>query len=182
MRTLTALAALTIVAAAPAAMSQTPPPPPPLVQTQDAATPEAIVHSMYDVISGPAGSRNWDRMRALMAPNARFVAASIAKDGSIKTYNMGADDYVAHATPAFAKDGFYERGVVLRVTRYGHTAVVESPYESHHAVGDAPFARGINQFVLINDGTRWWVTEIIWEGESADNPLPPEADAALKAR
>ncbi len=181
MRTLAALAALATIAIAPTTMAQTPPPPPPLVQTQDVATPEAIVHSMYDVISGPAGGRNWDRMRALMAPYAHFVAAGVKPDGSVSIRDLTPDDYANLATPRLAKEGFFERGVMLRVTRYGHTAVVESPYESRHAPGEAPFARGINQFVLVNDGTRWWVTEIIWEGKSADNPLPPEADAALKA-
>ena len=35
-----------------------------------------------------------------------------------------------------------------------------------------PFARGINSFQLLNDGTRWWVVSIYWLGESADHPIP----------
>ncbi|HEY3813120.1 MAG TPA: hypothetical protein VGL66_07820 [Caulobacteraceae bacterium] len=150
---------------------------------KDVASPEAIVQAMYSVISGPAGqARNWDRMRTLMAPYAHFVAAGVKADGTVTVRDLTPDDYVNHATPVLEKEGFFERGVAMRVTRYGHTAVVESPYESRHAPGEAPFARGINQFVLVNDGRRWWVTQIIWEGESAGNPLPPDAEAALKAR
>ena len=178
MRTLTALACFAATALAASAMAQTPP----TVDPKDVATPEAAVQAMYDVISGPAGQvRNWDRMRGLMAPYAHFVAAGVKADGTVTVRDLTPDDYATRATPMLAKEGFFERGVMLRVTRYGHTAVVESPYESRHAAGEAPFARGINQFVLVNDGVRWWVTEIIWEGESAGNPLPPEADAALKA-
>ncbi len=35
-----------------------------------------------------------------------------------------------------------------------------------------PFARGINSFQLWNDGNRWWVITIFWEGESPGNPIP----------
>jgi hypothetical protein len=182
MRIVPTLAVLASLATSPAFAQAAPPPPPPLVQTQDVATPEATVNALYDVISGPAGARNWDRMRKLLTPNARFIAAAVGKDGAVTTHDMSTDEYIAHASPFFAKQGFYEHGVALRILRYGHTAVVESPYESRRAPGEAPFARGINEFVLLNDGVRWWVTEVIWEGESASNPLPADADAALKAR
>ena len=177
MRTLTARACFTATALASSAMAQTLA----AVDPKDVASPEAIVQAMYDVISGPAEQpRNWDRMHTLMAPYAHFVAAGVKADGTVSVRDLTPDDYATRATPMLAKEGFFERGVPLRVTRYGHTAVVESPYESRHAKGQAPFARGINQFVLVNDGQRWWVTEIIWEAESAANPLPAEADAALK--
>ena len=35
-----------------------------------------------------------------------------------------------------------------------------------------PFARGINSFQLMNDGTRWWVVSIMWDSERPDNPIP----------
>ena len=163
------------------AVAQTPAPPP-LVAIQDVSTPEAILQAMYNVISGPAGqARDWDRLRAIMTSNARFVTAGVAKDGAVTTRDISIDEYIAaHGSPS--KVGFYERGVPLHVERYGHTAVVESPYEGRHAPGEAPFARGINQFVLIGDDKRWWVTEVIWDAETPGNPLPPDADAALNAR
>ena len=177
MRSLTALAASLLIASAAAAQDA------PAVDPKDVATPEAIVQAMYDVISGPAGQpRNWDRMRGLMSPDARFYSAAILKDGSVQTSNYSVDKYVELTSNVFARIALFERGATLRITRYGHTAVIESPYESRHTPGDpAPFARGINQFVLINDGKRWWVTEIIWEVESPNNPLPPEAVAVLQA-
>lgn len=58
---------------------------------------------------------------------------------------------------------------------FGHIAHVFSTYESRRAVDDPkPFARGINSFQLINDGKRWWVITILWEGERPDNPIPPK--------
>ncbi len=38
----------------------------------------------------------------------------------------------------------------------------------------APFARGINSFQLLYDGSRWWVVTIFWQGESPDHPIPAE--------
>jgi hypothetical protein len=49
---------------------------------------------------------------------------------------------------------------------------VWSTYESRHAKSEKPFARGINSFQLLFDGTRWWVVTIYWEGEEAAHPLP----------
>ena len=47
-----------------------------------------------------------------------------------------------------------------------------STYESRHAKGEKPFARGINSIQVFNDGQRWWVLNILWESESEQNPLP----------
>ncbi len=35
-----------------------------------------MVDVLYDVISGPAGTRDWDRMRSLFTPDARMMAGS----------------------------------------------------------------------------------------------------------
>ena len=48
-----------------------------------------------------------------------------------------------------------------------------STYESRHKAEDAtPFVRGINSIQLFNDGQRWWVVTVFWEGERPNNPIP----------
>jgi hypothetical protein len=43
----------------------------------------------------------------------------------------------------------------------------------HDAPEDAkPFQRGINSIQLMNDGKRWWVVTIFWQGEDEKSPLP----------
>ena len=70
-------------------------------------------------------------------------------------------------------NGFFEREIASRVEQYGRVVHVFSTYESRHAPEDPePFMRGINSFQLWNDGTRWWVVSILWEGERAANPIP----------
>ena len=45
--------------------------------------------------------------------------------------------------------------------------------ESRHAKDDArPFQRGINSIQLMNDGKRWWIVTVFWQGEDEKNPLP----------
>jgi hypothetical protein len=60
--------------------------------------------------------------------------------------------------------------------RFGNIAQVFSSYESRHSVNDPPFARGINSFQLVYDGTRWWIVSILWDEETPTNPIPPEFD------
>jgi hypothetical protein len=74
----------------------------------------------------------------------------------------------------FLKNGFFEKPIVNRIQTYGNIAQVFSSYESRHAAGDAPFARGINSIQLLNDGRRWWVVSILWDSERPDNPPPAE--------
>ncbi len=142
----------------------------------DVDTVEHVVAALYDVISGPAGPRDWDRFRSLFHPDARLVPSSRQPDGTIQGHAITADGYVERGRDYFAKNGFFERGVNDRVERFDHMAHVWSTYESRHAKDDPqPFARGINSIQLLFDGTRWWVVTVYWQPEEAGHPLPPES-------
>ncbi len=152
--------------------AQTPTPTPPATtatQTTpanpaDVATMDAIVAAVYDVISGPAGKRDWDRFRSLSRPT-----------GEVGSRVITVEDYVQRAGAAFEKQGFFEREVSRRLEKFGNIAQLFSTYESRHAKDDAkPFQRGINSIQLMNDGKRWWVVTIFWQGEDEKNPLPAE--------
>jgi hypothetical protein len=65
--------------------------------------------------------------------------------------------------------------VARRTERYGNMAQVFSTYESRHDAADPkPFERGINSFQLMNDGHRWWIVTIFWQGETSAGPIPKE--------
>ena len=60
-----------------------------------------------------------------------------------------------------------------RIDSYGNIAQVFSTYASFHKADDKKsFQRGINSFQLLNDGKRWWVMTIYWQGETTENPIP----------
>src|SRR5215213_7076399 len=141
----------------------------------DVSSLDAIMKAVYDVISGDAGQkRDWDRFRTLFHKDARMIPSG--KNPQTGVYGARAltpEDYVKRTEAVFAKEGFYEREKARRVEIYGNIAHVFSTYESFHSLTDkTPFMRGINSFQLLNDGKRWWVMTIFWQGETPDNPIP----------
>lgn len=139
----------------------------------DVESIDAIIEAVYDVISGPAGARDWDRMRSLFIPEARLIAVGTAPDGSFNKRVMSLDDYIERAGGYFEQNGFVERELARRTERFEHIAHAFSTYESLHSVDDPePFSRGINSFQLMFDGERWWVVTIYWEAETPDKPIP----------
>lgn len=80
------------------------------------------------------------------------------------------DEYATRAQDFFSKEGFFENSVANRIEEWDHIAHVWSTYESRHAKGEKPFARGINSFQLFNDGSRWWILTVYWEGEDPTHP------------
>ncbi len=136
---------------------------------------ENILTALYEVISGPAGQRrDWDRMRALFVPGARLIPAVYRPDSTPSLRNWDVDQYITTVGPRLEASGFFEREIARRVERYGGVVHVFSTYESRRAASDpAPFARGINSIQLWNDGIRWWIVTVYWEGERPGNPIPP---------
>jgi len=140
----------------------------------EVASPEALVAAVYAAISGPAGERDWAHFRALFLPEARFTRTRPQPDGTRSVNSMSIDDFINTAGDYFKKEAFYESAVVNRISRYGRMVDALSSYESRHAPGEKPFARGINSMQMISDGTRWWMVSIAWDDERADNPMPKE--------
>ena len=156
-------------ASAPAAATESPP-----ANPADVASLDAVLRSLYDVISGPAGQRrNWDRMRSLFIPGARLMPTVRRPDGSRAMRVWSVDEYISTVGPRLEEGGFFEHEIARRVQRFGSIAHVFSTYESRRAAADpAPFARGINSIQLWFDNSRWWVVSIFWDSERPDNPIP----------
>ena len=158
----------------------------PAANPADVATVDSILAALYDVISGPAGKkRDWDRFRSLFAPGARLIPTfphrppGTAPDAPLTgkeehvARTVTPDEYIERSRPLLEERGFFEREVARRTEQYGHIAHAFSTYESRHKAEDAkPFMRGINSIQLMNDGRRWWVVTVFWEGETEKTPLP----------
>ncbi len=133
------------------------PSPVPAARPADVDSIEHIIAALYDVISGPAGPRDWDRFRSLFYQGARLIPTGKNDKGEIGARVLTPDDYVGRAQPMFSKEGFFERSIANKVEHWDRIANVWSTYESRHAKEDAkPFARGINSIQLLYDGKRWW--------------------------
>ena len=146
----------------------------PKASPADVQSVDAILAALYDVISGPASQpRDWNRFRSLFVPDARLIPVRRSKTGNgadVVPYTP--EQYQERATPLFAQDGFFERGIHNTTESFGDIAQVFSTYESRHTKDGAPFQRGINSIQLLKDGNRYWVVTILWDGESPTNPIP----------
>ena len=150
------------------------PPAIPAANLADVASLDSIISAVYDVISGPAGKkRDWDRMRSLFIPGARFIPTGPRPGGVYGSRVLTLDEYIERSSGFFEKEGFYEREAARVTEQFGQIAHAFSTYESRHAPDDAkPFQRGINSIQLMNDGKRWWVVTIFWQGEDEKSLLP----------
>ena len=154
--------------AAPAAPSTT------AARPSDVASPDAIIGALYASISGGAGEkRNWDRFRSLFVPGARLIPTGGAPGQPARATMLSPDEYAQRAGPSLERDGFYEVEIARTTDSFGRILHAFSSYASRRKLTDpTPFARGINSIQLLNDGTRWWIVSVYWDGERADNPIP----------
>jgi hypothetical protein len=139
---------------------------------KDVASLDAIVAAVYEVISGPAGDRDWNRFRSLFTAEGRLVPIFKKPDGTFGHRVLTVEDYVKNGSDYFKKEAFYEREIARRTEQFGQMAVIFTTYASRHTPDEKPFARGINSMTFYNDGSRWWCLSIIWDSERPDNPIP----------
>lgn len=166
------LTLMVLVGLVPPGAAQAPDPAP--ANRADVETVDALIAAVYDAISGPAGqARNWDRFRSLFLPGARLIPTAKAPDGSVRSRVLTVDEYVQLAGPQLERQGFFEREIGRIAERYGSIVHLMSAYDSRRGAEDpTPFARGVNSFQLVHDGSRWWIVTIFWQGETPDNPIP----------
>ncbi|MGH9875203.1 MAG: hypothetical protein ACRD9S_22335 [Pyrinomonadaceae bacterium] len=147
---------------------------PPAANPADVASVDSIIAAVYDVISGPAGKkRDWDRMRSLFLPGARLIPTGARPGGAYGSRVLTVDEYIERSSGFFDKEGFYEKEVARVAEQFGQIVHAFSTYESRHAPDEPKaFQRGINSIQLMNDGKRWWIVTIFWQGEDEKTPLP----------
>ncbi|MFN2421141.1 MAG: hypothetical protein ABR527_07145 [Gemmatimonadota bacterium] len=161
----TALPALAQEPGAPAAVPADP---------ADVESIDAILVALYDVISGPAGERDWDRFRSLFATGATLAPAAPRADGTIALRIMSVEDFIGVAGEFFSREPFYEVETGRHLEQFGNVASAMSGYASRRAPDEEPFSRGVNAITLLTDGSRWYVLSIAWDVDREGNPLPED--------
>ncbi len=148
----------------------------PKAKPADVNSVDAILASLYDVISGPKGqARDWNRMRSLFIPDARLIPARAipAAPTHVDAIVLTIDDYIARSSSTMEANGFFEHGIHNEIQQFGNIVHVWSTYESRHSSDDpTPFARGINSIQLLKDNDRYWVIDIVWDSETPTKSIP----------
>jgi hypothetical protein len=126
-----------------------------------------VIDEMYEMISGPAGPRDWSRQRDSFLPEARQVRTSVDEQGRPAMKMMGLAEYAENTTPFFASNPFYEVETARRIDVFGNMAHVWSNYEARNAPDDAsPERRGINSIQLFRHPDEGWkIISMIWDNE-----------------
>ena len=146
----------------------------------DVDTVDHLVASLYDVVSGPAGQRDWDRFRALFVPDGRLAwivpESAATKDKPARKGDavfLTPDMFMQQNDPYFKTNGFFGRCIVKRVEEFGNLVEVWSTKESRDAKDDAqPSSRGIDAFEIVHAHGRFSIASLIFDDERPGVTLP----------
>ena len=102
-----------------------------------------------------------------------MMPVGVRPDGQAVMRLLQVNDYVASSGPLLVEKGFHERELARRTEQFGNIAHVFSTYEGT-VEGEQHPMRGINSLQLMNDGKRWWIVSLMWEGENPKLSLPAQ--------
>ncbi|MGD1845226.1 MAG: hypothetical protein ACFB10_07525 [Salibacteraceae bacterium] len=145
--------------------------------TQASTSLDATIVTFYQLLSGPAGPRDWEKLRGYCAADAQFNAVTYAEDGSPSPLIGTIDNYINNAGPFFEKNGFEIREIKRKTQIYGNIAQIFSTYQASYTLaGNAEKfeERGVYSFQLIRTSSGWQFLHVFWNVESPFDPLPEE--------
>jgi len=127
------------------------------------ASLDQLISAIDAAVSG-AADQDRTCFRALFLPDARLIPIRVVEDW----------------VNAVAKNGsmaFYEKQIKVDTESWAHMAHLWSTYETRTTPDGKPPAgkvmdRGINSIQAIFDGKQWKITQIIWQAEKPDDPVP----------
>ena len=124
---------------------------------------DGTIKMLYDVISGPAGPRNWKQFHALFAPYAQLVVGHRNKAGIIEYKRISPQEYIEANSPTFLKVSFVETETGRVVEEFQNIAQV---FTSYSAIINGNLERpmkGINSIQLVKENGRWWIVSLMWD-------------------
>lgn len=130
----------------------------------DSLSIDSLLTDLYEVISGPAGVRDWERFKKLFHPKAQMGAYSPTQEGAPgRLVLFSPEDYIQRNGPRFEKMEFFEKEIGRQTQHYGQLVQVLSSYEWRS--GETK-QRGVNALLLVKEQSRWCIFSILWESES----------------
>ncbi|MCB9192126.1 MAG: hypothetical protein H6602_10715 [Flavobacteriales bacterium] len=137
-------------------------------------TIDGIVNKGLEIISGEKGKvRDWDVFRNLFTPNATFAFVEQDTLGTGRYRSFSLEEFVRIGRRGYENNGFLEYELKKTVDEYNGIAHV---FQGYYAKGHRE-EKGINSYQLYYDGTRWWITSILWASDENGVPIPAAYDA-----
>ncbi|MES2837285.1 MAG: hypothetical protein V4667_07170 [Bacteroidota bacterium] len=135
----------------------------------DTESIDAIIKATYEVISGPAGQRDWDRFRNLFDAKAQMGAVYKNKNGVEVFKSFTPEEYIKNNNDFLLKNAFIENEIHRTTNQLNYLVQVFSTYKY---TTDGKTQRGINSIQLIKQNNRWYIFSLIWEEENEFNIIP----------
>lgn len=140
--------------------------------TKDVQSPDAIISTLYGVISGDPGQpRDWARFRNLFKPESRLIPTRKAENGELTLRALTPEEYIDLFSGRIVS-GFHEKEIHRVTEQYGTVTHLFSTYETREKINGPVTNRGINSIQLFHDGKRYYIINIFWCPESLGFPLP----------
>ena len=146
----------------------------PTASQEDAASVDAIIAALYDVISGPAGqAREWNRFRSLFMADAKLIPTGVRTgEANASARFITVEDYIESSGASLEERGFFESEIGRITEQFGNMVHAFSTYDSRWTPDGEVFQRGINSIQLLDDGERWWIVNVMWWGVGPDVEIP----------
>ena len=135
---------------------------------------DTTIETLYKVISGEKNEpRNWELFKYLFHKDAKLIPSGNNRQGVTGVRFMTPQEYIETSGKWLLTNGFFENEIGRKTEQFGNIAHVFSTYESFRSAKDkSPFMRGINSIQLLYDGSRWWILNIFWQGETPQQKIP----------
>lgn len=131
--------------------------------TDDTSSVDKVIKAVYEVISGPAGQRDWARFKNLFDKEGTMgILYEDRKDGKIHFKKFTPEDYIANNDPYFLVNGFVEIETARNENIMNDIAQVFSNYQYS---SNGIVQKGVNTFMLYKDNNRWYISSLIWKEE-----------------
>jgi len=148
---------------------------PPELIPDDLARVQMQIDTLYALISGPQGERDWERFNALFLDHAILTQAYHRPDKSTVLMTLTPKEFATQSGQYLNENPFYESELTSRIDLYANLAHVWSTYESRTDPTAEPFSRGINSIQLLkNSDGAWKILAITWDSESSGIPIPAQ--------
>jgi len=140
----------------------------PAANPADVSEIDQVIKTLYAVISGPAGPRDWNRFRSLFHPDAYMAAFNAKRE--LRKFSPA--QYAQNNGPFFMQNSFNEKEIGRTMNQFGNVAQVFTSYEFNAGTNPPTNKRGMNSIELIKEKGRWFIMSISWDEESKDQAIP----------
>ncbi|MFA8450195.1 MAG: hypothetical protein ACEPOW_05850 [Bacteroidales bacterium] len=132
-----------------------------------------IVKACVKSISGKKGQeRDWDKFESLFLPTAQLCAVECNPDTNYLRV-IPIERFLDTYKEIYENHTFFEKSKKIHIRKFRNIAQVLQVYELKIDTEEKPIM-GINSYQLIYKNGRWWITNLLWQGECEEAKIPKE--------